>query len=250
MSTVTTKVGTFVWHEHVSTDRKQAQDFYAQLLGWEYEVFKPGEVDYAMITTGGQMHGGFPPVPEGTPSMWTGNVQVESTDDTVAKAQAAGGTLINGPIDIPEVGRHAVIADPQGAVVAVFQPEGGDGPQAEGVFVWDELGTQDVDASESFYSAVFGWTTNDMGEEYGGYKVFQSGETRVAGLMKLPDPNIPSMWAPYVAVDDVDATIAKAKELGGSAIMDGMDVPNIGRIGMLKDPQGAVLGIIKPNQEM
>jgi predicted enzyme related to lactoylglutathione lyase len=250
MSTdVTTAVGTFVWHEHVSSDPKQAQDFYAQLFGWEYDVFKPGEVDYAMISSNGQMHGGFPPVPEGTPTMWTGNVQVESTDETVAKAQAAGGKLVNGPMDIPEVGRHGVIADPQGAVVAVFQPSS-EGPQSTGVFVWDELGTQDVEGSEAFYADVFGWTTEEMGAEYGGYKTFQSGETRVGGLMKMPDASIPSMWAPYVAVEDADATIAKVKELGGSAVMEPMDVPNIGRIAMLKDPQGGVLGIIKPEPSM
>ena len=68
MSTqVTTAVGKFVWHEHVSTEPAKAQEFFKQLLGWDYEVFKPGEVDYAMITSDGQMHGGFPQVPEGTP---------------------------------------------------------------------------------------------------------------------------------------------------------------------------------------
>jgi uncharacterized protein len=142
-----------------------------------------------------------------------------------------------------------VIADPQGAVVAVFQPSG-EGPQSAGVFVWDELGTQDVAGSEAFYADVFGWTTEEMGAEYGGYKIFQHGETRVGGLMKMPDASIPSMWAPYVAVEDADATIAKAKELGGSTVIEPMDVPNIGRIAMLKDPQGGVLGIIKPETSM
>jgi predicted enzyme related to lactoylglutathione lyase len=67
--------------------------------------------------------------------------------------------------------------------------------------------------------------------------------------MKMPDPSIPSMWVPYVAVEDVDATVAKAQELGGSAVMDAMDVPNVGRIGVLKDPNGAVFGIIKPEPQ-
>ena len=67
MSTATTTVGKFVWHEHVSTEPAKAQEFYGQLFGWEFEVFKPGEFDYPMISSGGQMHGGFPPVPEGTP---------------------------------------------------------------------------------------------------------------------------------------------------------------------------------------
>jgi len=249
MSTdVTTAIGTFVWHEHVSADPTQAQDFYGQLLGWEYEVFKPGEVDYAMILSGGQMHGGFVNVQVPHPH-WVGNVQVESADATVDKVSAAGGSLVNGPMDIPEVGRHAVVRDPQGAVVALFQPSG-DGPHSAGVFVWDELGTQDVAGSEGFYSAVLGWTTEDMGADYGGYKIFQLGETRIGGLMKMPDASIPSMWAPYVAVEDADATVARANELGGSTVLEPMDVPNIGRIAMLKDSVGAVLGIIKPEPSM
>jgi len=243
------RVGTFVWHENVTTDPKRAQEFYTQLFGWGIEVFKAGELEYPMISVGGQSHGGFPTVQEGTPPHWAGNIAVESVDDTVEKAKSAGGTLIHGPQDIPEVGRFAVFADPQGAVFVAFQ-SAGEPPQAAGVFVWDELGTQDVEGAERFYNAVFGWTTTDMGEEYGGYKIFKKGETDVGGVMKMPDPSVPSMWSPYVAVEDVDATVAKAGELGGAAIMEAMDVPNVGRIAVLKDPVGAVFGIIKPSGQM
>lgn len=249
MSTQTaSRVGTFVWHENVSTDPKRAQEFYTELFGWGIEVFKAGEFEYPMISVDGQTHGGFPPVQEGTPSHWVGNVAVESVDDTRAKVESAGGKLIHGPQDIPDVGRFAVFADPQGAVFVAFQ-SAGEPPAGAGVFVWDELGTQDVEGAEKFYNAVFGWTTNDMGEEYGGYKIFQQGETGVGGLMKMPDPSAPSLWSPYVAVEDVDATTAKAGELGGQAIMGPMDVPNVGRIAVLKDPNGAVFGIIKPTPQ-
>jgi len=249
MSTdVTTAVGTFVWHENVSSDPQRAQDFYTGLFGWEIEHFKSGDYDYPMISSNGQTHGGFPTVPEGTPPHWAGNVRVESVDDTVEKVQSAGGRLVAGPMDVEEVGRYAVVADPQGAVLAVFQPRG-DGPEGAGVFVWDELGTQDVDGAESFYDAVFGWTTSDMGEEYGGYKIFNLGEKGVGGLMKLPDTSIPSMWAPYIATDDVDATISKAQELGASVVVEAMDIPNVGRIAVLKDPVGAVFGLLKPEPQ-
>ncbi len=250
MSTqVTSRIGTFVWHENVTTDPKRAQEFYTELFGWDIEVFKTDEFEYPMISVDGQSHGGFPPVQEGTPPHWAGNVAVEDVDATVEKAKAAGGKVIHGPQDIPQVGRFAVLADPQGAVIVGFQ-SAGEPPQTAGVFVWDELGTQDVEASEQFYSAVFGWTTVDMGEEYGGYKIFQSGETRVAGVMKLQDASTPSMWAPYVAVEDVDASVARASELGGSTILEPMDIPNVGRIAYLKDPIGAVFGIIKPSDSM
>lgn len=246
MSTVAQTVGKFVWHEQVSSDPKQAQDFYTQLLGWNTEVFKPGEADYTMISSRGQNHGGFAMAMEGAPPPhWLSHVRVEKLEDTIEKAKRAGGKLLAGPFEMGEVGRIAIIADPQGAYVSAYQPAS-EGPAAEGVFVWDELGTTDVEGAQRFYEQVFGWTTTDMGSEYGGYRIFNRGETGVAGLMALPDASIPPRWQPYVAVDDPDATTAKAKSLGGSVLAEPMDVPKVGRIAVLCDPQGATFGIIKP----
>jgi len=231
----------------VSSDPKQAQGFYTELFGWGTEVFKPGEIDYTMISTGGQSHGGFSKAMEGAPPPhWIGHVRVENVDETIEKAKSAGGKLAAGPFEMSEVGRIAIITDPQGAFISAYQPES-DGPGSEGVFVWDELGTTDVDGAQRFYGEVFGWSTTDMGSEYGGYRIFQRGETRVGGLMALPDASMPAGWQPYVAVDDPDGTTAKANELGGSTLMEPMDVPNVGRIAVLRDPQGAVFGIIKPD---
>jgi predicted enzyme related to lactoylglutathione lyase len=246
MTAVSTSVGKFVWHEQVSSEPKQAEDFYTQLFGWGTETFKPGEVDYTMISSGGQSHGGFGKAMEGAPPPhWLSHVQVENVDETVEKAKSAGGKLEAGPFDMAEVGRMAIITDPQGAYIGAYEPKG-EGPVAEGVFVWDELGTNDVDAAQRFYEDVFGWTTKDMGPEYGGYRIFNRGETGIAGLMALPDASIPPHWQPYVAVDDPDATTAKSVELGASTLMGPMDVPNVGRIAVLRDPQGATFGIIKP----
>ena len=249
MTTLATTSGKFVWHEHVSPDPKQAEGFYTQLFGWGTEVFKPGEVDYVMISSGGQSHGGFGKAMEGAPPPhWLSHVAVENLEETIEKAKDAGGSLAAGPWDMAEVGRIAIIADPQGAYVSLYQPEG-DGPAAEGVFVWDELGTSDVDGAQRFYEEVFGWTTSELGPEYGGYRIFNRAETGIAGLMSLPDESMPAQWQPYVAVDDPDRTTAQATELGASALMEPMDVPNVGRIAVLRDPQGAQFGIIKPQPE-
>jgi len=249
MSTVASSVGKFVWHEQVSSDPHEAQGFYTQLFAWGTEVFQEGEADYTMISSGGSAHGGYGKAMEGAPPPhWLSHVRVENVDETVEKAKAAGGTLAAGPFDMKDVGRIAIIGDPQGAYISAYQPEG-EGPTPEGVFVWDELGTTDAGAAQRFYEAVFGWTTSDMGDEYGGYRIFKRGEsdeTGVAGLMKLPDDSTPPFWQPYVAVADPDATAAKAKELGGSALMEPMDVPRVGRLAVLRDPQGATFGIIKP----
>ena len=247
VSTVPSTVGKFVWHEQVSPDPKQAQDFYTQLFGWETELFKAGEVDYSMISSGGQSHGGFGKAMEGAPPPhWLSHVRVENVDDTIEKAKSAGGKLAAGPFEMGEVGRMAIILDPQGAYISAYEPER-EQPGAEGVFVWDELGTTDAEDAQRFYGEVFGWTTSDMGPEYGGYRIFNRGETGIAGLMTLPDDSMQPHWQPYVAVDDPDATTAKAKELGGSTLAQPMDVPEVGRIAVLRDPQGATFGIIKPD---
>jgi uncharacterized protein len=149
---------------------------------------------------------------------------------------------------VEQVGRIAIIGDPQGAYVGIYEPAG-EGPTSEGVFVWDELGTTDADAAQRFYERVFGWTTTAMGPEYGGYRVFNVGETGIAGLMGLPDSSVPAHWHPYVAVEEVDRTVATAKELGGSVLAEPMDVPKVGRVAVLRDPQGATFGIIKPQPE-
>lgn len=249
MSTVAATVGKFVWHEQVSSDPKQAQSFYTQLFGWGTEVFKPGEVDYTMISSGGQTHGGFAKAMEGAPPPhWLSHVRVEGLDETIEKAKSAGGELAAGPFEMDEVGRIAIIRDPQGAHLGVYEPAG-EGSGSEGVFVWDELGTTDADGAQRFYEEVFGWTTSDMGPEYGGYRIFNRGETGIAGFMTLPDDTVPPHWQPYVAVADPDATTAKAKGLGGSVLIEPMDVPKVGRIAVLRDPQGATFGIITPEPE-
>lgn len=236
----------FVWHEQVSPDPKQAQDFYTRLFGWTAEVFKPGEADYTMVSSRGQNHGGFARAVEGAPPPhWLSHIRGEKLEDTIEKATRAGGKLTASPFEMGEVGRIAIIADPQGAYVNAYEPEN-EGPASEGVFVWDELGTTDADGAQRFYEEVFGWTTSDMGPDYGGYRVFNRGGTGIAGVMTLPDKSIPPHWQPYVAVDDPDATAGKAAELGGAALMEPMDVPKVGRIAILRDPQGATLGIIKP----
>jgi predicted enzyme related to lactoylglutathione lyase len=247
---VQTAVGKFVWHENHSTDVQKAKDFYTQLFGWETETWKPGEIDYPMIKVGEQMHGGFNAAQGDAPSHWLGHVLVQDVDETVRRAEAAGGNIAAGPMDMPEIGRFALIADPQGATISLYSPEG-EAPISEGTFVWDELLTTDVDGAKSFYTEVIGWTTRDMDMgDQGTYTIFQrAGEVDVAGMMARPEGvEAPPHWLPYIAADDVDATVAKAKELGGNAFMEGTDIPNVGRIAVLQDPVGAVFGLFKPSE--
>jgi predicted enzyme related to lactoylglutathione lyase len=244
MSTgVQTAVGKFVWHDHGSPGPATATKFYADLFGWEYETFKPGEIDYEMVKANGQLHGGFGSPPGNPPAQWMGHVLVKDVDETVLRAEGAGGKILAEPMDMPEVGRMAVIADPQGAVIAAFSPQG-DAPQNGGTFVWDELLTTDVDDAKRFYGEVFGWTSEDKPMGPATYTIFKrAGDTDVGGLMQRPREDIPVHWTTYIATQDADATVARAKELGATILSEPMDVPKMGRFAIIQDPTGAVFGI-------
>ena len=117
--------------------------------------------------------------------------------------------------------------------------------KTHGAFSWNELLTTDPAAAATFYAALFGWSVKEMGAEMGGYRVVSVGETGVGGIMKCPEGQpIPPHWGAYVTVDDVEQTIAKCTELGGKVVVPPMDVPNVGRMALLQDPQGAVISVI------
>ena len=246
-ATIQTAVGRFVWHDLNSTDVERAKAFYTELLGWGTEVFKPGEMDYTMISVNGVGHGGLNAVQGGVPSHWLGHVVVEDVDRAVERANGAGGSLVTGPMDIPDVGRIAVLQDPQGATISAFQPSGDDGPLAEGVFVWDELMTTDVESAKRFYAELFGWTTDEMDMGGDTYTLFESEETSVGGVFASPeDVEAPPHWYPYLRTDDVDASTAKAKELGAKVYVEPMEIPgDVGRFSVLGDPTGATFGLHK-----
>jgi len=115
-----------------------------------------------------------------------------------------------------------------------------------GKFCWNELVTSDVPAAKKFYTRLLGWKTRPFGKNAVGYTLFKKGRNNAGGMMKCPKPGCPAQWIPYVIVDDVDATAKKAAKLGGEICMPPFDVPTVGRIAVLADPQGAAIGIIKP----
>ena len=115
-----------------------------------------------------------------------------------------------------------------------------------GQFGWNELVTTNVAAAKKFYTGLLGWKTQPFGKGVD-YTLFKKGRDMAGGLMKCPKPACPAQWIPYVFVDNVDATAKKAARLRGKIVMEPFDVPGVGRIAVLVDPQGAVIGIFKPS---
>ena len=245
--------GRFVWHDHMTKDPKAAIAFYSEVIGWKTQPFAEGG-DYVMWVGSQGPLGGVMKLPEeaakmgATPS-WMGHVQVEDVDATAALTKKLGGNVYKEPTDIPTVGRFAVIADPQGAAIAIFKPIGAmalhdDAKQGE--FCWNELMTSDSAAAFKFYSELFGWKIHqemDIGP-MGTYRIYGLGDKPLGGMMTAPKGMpMPPTWLYYTETPDLDATIGRATKMGAKIVNGPMDVPGGGRIAQLSDPQGAAFAL-------
>jgi uncharacterized protein len=247
------KIGHFVWYEHMTKDPKAAIAFYTEVVGWKTQPFAEGG-DYVMWVGSQGPLGGVMKLPEeaakmGAPPNWMGNVRVEDVDATAALTKKLGGKVFKEPSDIPTVGRFAVIADPQGAAIAIFKPNGVmelHDSSKEGEFCWNELMTSDSAAAFKFYSEIFGWKIiqeMDMGP-MGTYRIYGIGETQLGGMMTTPKAMpMPPMWLYYTETSDLEAAVARATKRGAKIMNGPMDVPGGGRIAQLSDPQGAAFAL-------
>jgi predicted enzyme related to lactoylglutathione lyase len=195
---------------------------------------------------------------QGAPPHWLAYVAVPSVDDTLRQAERLGAKKLVGPMDIPTVGRIAVLQDPQGAVFAVYTPSGDapghDGVPAVGEFSWHELATSDYAAAFEFYTALYGWVKTeamDMGPGGGTYQMFGRIPGRsIGGMSNKPadQPGPPASWLYYVTVPDVHAKVEQVKQLGGQVLNGPMEVPGGDFVAQCMDPQGAAFAIhsLKP----
>jgi predicted enzyme related to lactoylglutathione lyase len=243
--------GKFIWFEHVSNDAKKAQPFYAEVLGWKTVPFPMEGGTYEMVYAGDAMVGGYTtPDGEHTHAHWRSAVSVADVDAAVEAAKAKGGRVLKAPFDGPGAGRIARIADPQGAVIVLFaklDDDPADGPNVPGRFFWNELHTPDPVSAVGFYEAVVGYTHRslDMGPA-GSYHLLAHGGVDRAGVTHhLPEGARPH-WLPYVAVEDADRTIDRARANGATIRVSPHDIPGVGRFGVFEDPTGALLAVMKP----
>jgi predicted enzyme related to lactoylglutathione lyase len=232
-----------------SPDPAAAGAFYGELLGWEIVERAPADRDggYWIFTSGGEEVAGLGPLQGNeTPPHWTIYVAVADAGAAVATVEAHGGRTLAGPIEIPDTGRMAVLADgADGAAFAVWEPLGFRGAGAvnrAGAWTMAELDTRDVDGAERFYRAVFEWELERI--EAGGALIYGSLKLDgrlVAGLLPMGDqfpPQVPAHWIPYFGVDDLERAATRAGELGGRALTKPVQVPQ-GRFVVLADPHGA-----------
>lgn len=251
--------GTPSWVDLGTPDIDRAADFYGGLFGWDVpeseNAEQTGGYRQAMLR-GKPVAGMMPLMQEGQPPAWSSYISVEDAHATVAKVKDAGGTVLAEPMDVMDLGRMAIFADPTGAVLGIWQPGtfiGAEVVNEAGAVVWNELNTRDPEAAKSFYGTVFGWGFEEREFETGTYNTLKVGESTVGGMIDItgraPD-EVPAHWLVYFAVDDTDVTVAKATDSGGSVALAPFDITGVGRIGILKDPFGAVFAVMTPDPNM
>ena len=242
--------GTPSWVDVTAADIETARTFYAELFGWTPSVApEPEAGGYTMFELGDQVvAGGGPPMQPGVPDMWTVYMTVADADATLATIGSAGGAPLTEVMDVFDAGRMAVAADPGGSPFAIWEPKeriGADRVNDVGCFCWSELASRDVPASVAFYSAVFGWDTEQSGtddaEDGATAAVFTIDGAVIGGVHAAGDDE-PPYWSVWFTVTDCDATVDEVVSRGGSVFMPPDDM-SFGRGAVVAAPGGAVFGV-------
>jgi predicted enzyme related to lactoylglutathione lyase len=260
MTTITSYAqGTPCWVDLQTTDQAAARDFYGALFGWTFDerpmpeaggTYSMGQLDgrnAAAIAAQSpeQAAAGIPPV-------WNTYIAVDDVDATTALVADAGGQVAMEPFDIGDSGRMSFVADPSGAFVGLWQANQHIGAQVAnepGAVTWNELVTTDADTALPFYEKVLGvqTVTVPMGPDYS-YTMFQVGDKQVGGTTPPMMEGVPNHWHVWFVSGDIDASAAKARELGAALIVEPRDMP-IGRMAVVRDPQGAVFSLLEPAEQ-
>lgn len=244
--------GTPSWIDLFTSDPGRATAFYGAIFGWEAQETGLEYGGYVNFTKNGVLVAGMMPNDgtAGTPDMWTTYLSVPDAKATAEAAVAAGGQVHLEPVQVMELGTMAVLGDPGGAAIGLWQPalHTGYGLVAEaGTPCWHELHTRDYTAALEFYRTTFGWDTRVIGDsdEFRYTQLVVDG-AEYAGVMDaaafLP-AGVPSSWMVYFGVPDVDAALAQVSELGGQVVDAATDTP-FGRLAGVTDPTGAYLKLV------
>lgn len=252
----------FTWYELLTSDLDAGLDFYRRVIGWKTESFPGMQPRYDVLTVPGAAMGvgGAMALTDemrsrGVPPCWTGYVGVTDVDATVSRITSTGGSVMSPAMDIPNVGRFAVVCDPWGAAFIVFKPTDREAPPrpapgTPGTIGWHELHAGDGPKAWEWYSGLFRWEKDmavDMGP-MGVYQTFKTGVSAGGGMMTKMKEMPVSCWLYYFNVDAADAAAARVTEHGGKVLMGPHEVPGGQWIVQCLDPQGAMFAVVAPKR--
>ncbi len=251
--------GHFVWYELMTADPSAAKAFYGAVAGWSVtDVPMPG-MNYTILSAGPTRIGGLmgiaqDPEHAGIKPFWSAYIAVDDVDAAAGKVERLGGSVCRAPADIPDVGRFAVVADPQGAVFNLFkalQPAEPAASMLPGRFNWHELNCRNWRAAFDFYSALFGWHKGDsvdLGNE-NFYQLFTIDGTAAGGMFDSPAAQLRCFWLLYIGVENIDAAAERVAHSGGRILNGPLQVPGGTWILQATDPQGAVFALVGPRPQ-
>ncbi|HZV80100.1 MAG TPA: VOC family protein [Candidatus Binatus sp.] len=251
------KPGEFCWTDLGAKDTAAAKKFYRGMFGWTAKDFPMGNGEmYSMMQLGGKdVCAIYPMQPDQrkakVPPFWLPYIRVKDADATAKAAKSAKGKVAVGPMDVMVHGRMAIVQDPTGAPVAAWQPRkhAGAGVEGEtGSMTWHDLNTPKPKLAGPFYAKVFGWKIDEQSFGPDAYYLFKLGKEGISGMWPTPMKKLPPSWLTYFKVADCAKAVAKAKRLGGRALMGTTDVPGMVRFAVMADPQGAVFGLLQPTR--
>jgi len=232
--------GKVVWHDLVTPNLDGAKSFYGGLFGW---TFDDASDDYTVVKNGGRLIGGMAQLQSADySSYWLPLMSVGDVDRAVDATVAAGGDRLVKSFNVPGRGRVGVLKDPRGAAFGVVKTTQGDPVDripAAGDWWWNEVWTDDVEASGGFYQETFGYDLKEETVAGVEHALLTTGAVPRVGLVKKSDPKIPNVWVAYVRVADVEATVSKARTLGGTVLLAPTAEVRNGTVAIIADPHGA-----------
>lgn len=255
---MTSPTSTFVWYELTTSDAPAAAAFYQAVFGWTLKDAAMPELQYSLASAGNTEVAGIMALPPeaanaGAPPCWTGYISVPDVDAHAQRVTLAGGMVYVPPTDIPNIGRFAVVGDPQGAGFALFKGLPTEAPApppmgTPGTFGWNELHAMDDAAAFALYADLFGWTADqamDMGP-LGTYQLFAADGVAIGGMMRRADGGKRATWLYYICVEQIDAGAERVRAHGGKTLEAPSEVPGGMWIAPCIDPQGAAFALLGP----
>jgi hypothetical protein len=244
--------GKFVWFDLVTDDLAAARNFYGAVFGWKFHAINTLPASYTLIEHDGRNIGGMfvrAPRPGATvTARWLALISVTDPAQVARYVEQRGGQIIAPPANLAGRGTHALFRDPQGAVFGVLKSASGDPadtPVADGDFFWLDLLARDPAQAAEFYRGLGGYevSVRELGAGVTRAVLAAGGYSR-AGIAPLPAAVQRPGWLPYILVDDVAATLAKARAAGGRVLVDPRTELLDGNLAVIADPRGGVVGVV------
>lgn len=245
-------IGKFVWRDLHTDNPAAVKPFYATLFGWEFVETRVADRPYTLVKSGGQPIAGIVRsdrmAPNEPNAQWLSYLSVANVDASVDRIRAAGGQVLAPPFDLKNIGRAAVVADPQGAPIGLLRASFGDPadmPQPTvNRFLWTELLARDPIAAATFYAGLVGYEVlvHDQGDKP--FRVLKLGRER-AGIMRMPFGGMTPTWLVSVMVADPAASAQRAQQLGGRVLVAPRADVRGGSVALVTDPSGALFALQK-----